>query len=96
MDVETQSIVYKEEKIIKKKNKHLKNIIFSPNVLFIISVNEFKSSTENNIFLFGYVDKKWKFLESFLEEAKSIDAYFTSDSTFHSKTLLTISLVFRK
>ncbi len=87
-DVEKQSIIYKEEKIIKKKNKNLRNVVFSPNSIFVISVNDYLGNNENNIFLFGFVDNQWKFLESFKEESKNIDIFFTSDSSFQSIILL--------
>ncbi len=87
-DVEKQSIIYKEEKIIKKKNKNLRNVAFSPNSIFVISVNDYLGNNENNIFLFGFVDNQWKFLESFKVESKCIDIFFTSDSSFQSNFTL--------
>jgi hypothetical protein len=87
-DVETQNIIYKEEKIMKKKNKNLRSVIFSPNSIFVISVNDYLGNNENNIFLLGYVDNQWKFLESFKVESKCIDIFFTSDSSFQSNFTL--------
>jgi hypothetical protein len=51
-------------------------------------VNDYLGNNENNIFLFGFVDNQWKFLESFKEESKNIDIFFTSDSSFQSIILL--------
>ena len=92
MDSDTESVIYKEEKLIKKKNKNVKNIVFSPNSLFLLSLNHFDQNTgENNLFLFSRSGNdtapQWKLLESFKEDAGAADVKFVSDSTFQGKII---------
>ena len=81
--MKTQNIVYKEEKIIKKKNNKIKNIVFSQKSLFLVSINEYDEELNiNNVFVFGYLEEKWKCIDNFKEKAHSIDIYFLDDYTY--------------
>jgi hypothetical protein len=45
--------------------------------MFILSVNDYRNDNMDNIFLFGFVDNKWKFLESLEKSLPVFDAKFT-------------------
>jgi hypothetical protein len=83
--LEKEKEIYKEEKKIKGENKQPKSLIFSPNNLTLISVNEFKDKSQYGLIFLGNLKGEWKFLENFIIEAKSLDFIFTSDSSFQSK-----------